>query len=219
MRGTLKEVRTALVFLLGVAFLMAPFPFPNLPCALPHPRRAWRTDPVRAGRCAQASAPRHAAVSARPSSDLHLQLFCQGGRRGLGGQESRTLPRTFFTPLPSPPQSAPRADRAQPEEPSPVAATGGLWARPAPRPLNGRLCSSPGAAERARGRRHNGHGPHSCALSQSAAPRRPLPCAPAARSLARRAAADSIASFMSSSLSSRHSPPPPPSSLFSPFLA
>lgn len=54
MRGTLKEVRTALVFLLGVAFLMAPFTFPTLPCALPHPRRAWRTDPVRAGQCAPA---------------------------------------------------------------------------------------------------------------------------------------------------------------------
>lgn len=75
------------------------------------------------------------------------------------------------------------------------------------RQLNGRLCSSPGAAERARGRRHNSSGPRCCALRQSAAP--PLPALRPARSLARPAAADSIASFMSLSLSSRHSPPPP----------
>lgn len=77
--------------------------------------------------------------------------------------------------------------------------------------LNGRLCSSPGAAERARGRRHNSSGPRCCALRQSAAP--PLPALRPARSLARPAAADSIASFMSLSLSSRHSPPPPSSPL------
>lgn len=33
---------------------MAPFTFPTLPCASPHPRRPWLTDPVRAGPCALA---------------------------------------------------------------------------------------------------------------------------------------------------------------------
>lgn len=150
---------------------MAPFTFPTLPCASPHPRRPWLTDPVRAGPCALARNRLRAPPWIYTSS-----CFASVEGEGWAARNPPPFPGPSSL-LPSPPHSAPRADRAQPEKPSPGRGNGGLWARPAPRPLNGRLCSSPGAAERARGRRHNGHGPHSCALSQSAAPRRPLPCA------------------------------------------
>lgn len=144
--------------------------------------------------------------------------------RESGGQEPPPPPSQNWPPAPTPQHPPPPLVSAE----SRVGAAGGTkprsgqrgrWARPALRPLNGRLCSSPGAAELARGRRHNGPAPTPAICAK--APRRaaPSPALRPARSLARRAAADSIASFMSFLLSSRHSPPPPFfSSFFPPSL-
>lgn len=138
---------------------------------------------------------------------VHPCNFLAGGWRGLGDQ--RTLPPS--PPYPRDPSRPALGRHRDPSRRSREAKAWlrhrGLWARPALRPLNGRLCSSPSAAE---------SGPAGAATMGRPpllrpAPKRcatPSPALRPARSLARRAAADSIASFMSYSLSSRHSPPP-----------
>lgn len=179
MRGTLKEVRTALVFLLRVAFLRAPFTFPTLPCALPHPRRAWRTDPVRADQCALAR------------SSLCAPLLGSAPPAVLPGCKERVrrpgIPHPSQDLLHSPSFPSPVCTESRP------GAAGGTQPRSrqlggcghGPRRGHSMGASVPPPARRSgpAGADHNGHGPHSCALSQSAAPRRPLPCAPAGSKL------------------------------------
>nr|XP_045003310.1 paired box protein Pax-3-like [Jaculus jaculus] len=120
-----------------------------------------------AARCSAACGPgaqELALGTGRPAESI-LSAAGRGDPPRVG-----TGPRPYHPPAPSPPPAWPsrRSEQAQPEEPGP--GTPGLWSLPARRPLNGRLCSTPGAAERARGRRHNGRGPRSSAPRQSAAP-------------------------------------------------
>lgn len=161
-RGTPKEVRTALFLLSGVLLLLlrGPFYLTNFPRPSSNPRAAQRAHRMRSGPCVPAG-------SILPTSP-------RAGRRETGGRG---------TPNPPPPSPRParRSEQAQPKEAEPRSRHRGLWARPALRPLNGRLCSSPGAAERALGRRHNAPAPTPAPCAK--APCRPLPCAPASSQL------------------------------------
>lgn len=193
-----------LAFLLGDPFYLLTFP-----CPLPNSRAAQRADSARSGPCALARTRRCA-----PFLDPPFQLLCPGGMRRLGGRGQQSHPPPAPpAPGPGPPASTEIGTGAVGGA-KPRSQHRGPWVQPPLRPLNGRLCSSPRAAERARGRRHNGSAPTPARCAK--VPRRaaPSPALRPARSLARRAAADSIASFMSFSLSSRHSPPPPSPSPF-----
>lgn len=193
---------------------MAPFTFPTLPCVSPHPRRPWLTDPVRAGPCALARnrlrAPRWTYTSS---------CFARVEGEGWAARNPPPFPGPSSLPFVSLPirhrEPAGRSRR----NPAPVAATGGCGHGPSRGHSMGASVPPPARRSGPAGAATMGTAP---TLAPGAkAPRRAAPSSALrpARSLARPAAADSIASFMSFSLSSRHNPPPPPSSpLFSPSL-
>lgn len=105
---------------------------------------------------------------------VHPCNFLAGGWRGLGDQ--RTLPPS--PPWPRDPSRPALGRHRDPSRRSREAKAWlrhrGLWARPALRPLNGRLCSSPSAAESGPAGAATMGGPRCCALRQSAAPPPPL---------------------------------------------
>lgn len=163
---------------------MAPFILPTFPCPTSNPRAAQRAGRVRSDPCAGAG-------SILPTS---LRLEESGAAR-----EHPT------PPLPSPWPSQ-RSEQAQPEEPSPGRGIGGCGHGLRCGHSMGASVPPPARPSRPSGAATMGRPP----LLRPAPKHRtaPSPALGPARSLARRAAADSIASFMSFSLSSRHSPPP-----------
>lgn len=166
------------------------FAFPNFPSPLSNPRAAQRKQRLRLP-LLQGN-PKLCAPLLSPS----FLLLHSGERRGMW---AGNLPACLWPAV--------QTEQAQPDLRSPSSGTPGCGSS------MGASVPPPAQQSGPRGRRHNSPGPRCCALRQSAAP--PLPALRPARSLARRAAADSIASFMSLSLSSRHSPPPPSSLFFS----
>lgn len=156
----------SLAFLLGDPVYLLTFP-----CPLPNPRAAQRADSARSGPCALARTRRGAPFLGPP-----FQLLCSGGMRRLGGRGQQSAPPPPPAPGPGPPASTEIGTGAVGGA-KPRSQHRGPWVQPPLRPLNGRLCSSPRAAERARGRRHNGSAPTPAPCAK--APRRPLPCAPA----------------------------------------
>lgn len=154
-RGTLKEVRATLVPPSRVWLFLLLLSPPQLSLA-PRLLQGQRSVPTR-------------CLRPRCSCWVHSSNIFAGGRGGVGGQGTPSPTARALAGTEIRAGAAPFA--------KPWLQHQGLWVRPALRPLNGRLCSSPGAAERARGRCHNGPAPTPAPCAK--APRRPLPCAPA----------------------------------------
>lgn len=131
----------------------------------------------------------------------------------LGRSEKVGRPGTIPTPTPTPAAPGPgppantEIEQAQSEEPSLGRSIGGRGHSLRCGHSMGASVPPPARPSGPAGAATMGRPP----LLRPAPKRRaaPSPALRPARSLARRAAADSIASFMSFSLSSRHSPPPP----------
>lgn len=128
-RGTPKEVRTTLLPLSRVLLFLLLLSPPQLYLAL-RLTQGQRSVPTR-------------CVRPRCPCWVHPSNIFAGGRGGLGDQGT---PNLRAQPLAGTEIRAGAARGAKP-----WSQHQGLWVRPALRPLNGRLCSSPGAAKRAAG--------------------------------------------------------------------
>ena len=99
---------------------MAPFTFSTLPCASPHPRRPWLTDPVRAGPCALARNRLRAPPWIYTSS-----CFASVEGEGWAARNPPPFPGPSSLPfLPLPTRHREPTGRSR-RNPAPVAATGG----------------------------------------------------------------------------------------------